>query len=239
MVPKATSQTSGTVTDMLHSWWLAECHLDRLLTRHSAKTQVQQAMDPAPTAAEKCWQHLLAAALNLVMFQLHSLVLQDIEDHREAALQYLKYFETAVLPSKEANTPKGTRVQRAEVTQHVPTCSLSTQDLHLGVDTCVASEVHANAHLNLHARLVAVTDAFSSVSFLLCLQISQAATNLSGHFLSIGSLVLCSSSIAAVYQITAVATWTTEIGHHMLCATCCHSFIHFHSAYAGNVQVLT
>ena len=29
------------VLEMLHSWWLAECHLDRLQSQHKLKTQVK------------------------------------------------------------------------------------------------------------------------------------------------------------------------------------------------------
>ena len=43
------------------------------------------------------------------------LVLQDLEKHRETASEYLKYFESTVLPSKTTDAPRGTRVQRVEV----------------------------------------------------------------------------------------------------------------------------
>ena len=42
-------------------------------------------------------------------------MLQDLEKHRETASEYLKYFESTVLPSKTTDAPRGTRVQRVEV----------------------------------------------------------------------------------------------------------------------------
>lgn len=65
------------VLEMLHSWWLANCHLDKLQSQHRLKTQ-------------------------------------DVEKHRETALEYLKYFESTVLPSEATEAPRGTRIQRVE-----------------------------------------------------------------------------------------------------------------------------
>lgn len=46
------------------------------------------------------------------------LVLQDIEKHREIAMEYVKYFESTTLPSQTLDAPKGTRHERVEV--HCP-----------------------------------------------------------------------------------------------------------------------
>lgn len=43
------------------------------------------------------------------------LVLQDIEKHREIAMEYVKYFESTMLPSQTSDAPKGTRLERVEV----------------------------------------------------------------------------------------------------------------------------
>lgn len=43
------------------------------------------------------------------------LVLQDIEKHREIAMEYVKYFESTTLPSQTLDAPKGTRLERVEV----------------------------------------------------------------------------------------------------------------------------
>lgn len=42
-------------------------------------------------------------------------MLQDVEKHREVAVEYLKYFEDTLLPSKTSDAPKGTRLERVEV----------------------------------------------------------------------------------------------------------------------------
>ena len=42
-------------------------------------------------------------------------MLQDVEKHREVALEYLKYFENTLLPSKTSDAPKGARLERVEV----------------------------------------------------------------------------------------------------------------------------
>lgn len=42
-------------------------------------------------------------------------MLQDIEKHREVALEYLKYFDSTLLPSETLDIPKGTRIERVEV----------------------------------------------------------------------------------------------------------------------------
>lgn len=42
-------------------------------------------------------------------------MLQDVEMHREVALEYVKYFENTLLPSKTSDAPKGTRLERVEV----------------------------------------------------------------------------------------------------------------------------
>jgi len=44
-----------------------------------------------------------------------SLLLQDLEKHRDVAVTYVKYFEDSVLPLRDLSAPKGTRVQRVEV----------------------------------------------------------------------------------------------------------------------------
>ncbi|KAL3131514.1 hypothetical protein ABBQ38_007819 [Trebouxia sp. C0009 RCD-2024] len=77
-IPKQIAESPACdVLEMLHSWWLAESHLDRLQSQHKLKTQ-------------------------------------DLQKHRETALEYLKYFESTVLPSKTTDAPRGTRIQRVE-----------------------------------------------------------------------------------------------------------------------------
>ena len=42
-------------------------------------------------------------------------MLQDIEKHREIAMEYVKYFESTTLASQTLDAPKGTRLERVEV----------------------------------------------------------------------------------------------------------------------------
>ena len=64
------------------------------------------------------------------------LVLQDLEKHRDVALEYITYFESTLLPSKTSDAPRGTRLERIEVIYcilyHIPSKSSS----HTVVQSC-------------------------------------------------------------------------------------------------------
>lgn len=64
------------------------------------------------------------------------MVLQDLEKHRDVALEYITYFESTLLPSKTPDAPRGTRLARIEVIYcilyHIPSESSS----HTIVQSC-------------------------------------------------------------------------------------------------------
>lgn len=50
----------GDITEMLHSWWMAESHLDRLLAQYNIKAQVQINLpSPKPSCCQLTPFHVL------------------------------------------------------------------------------------------------------------------------------------------------------------------------------------